>query len=248
MSSGECQAVLVHGAGGGAWEWCLWERELAAAGVVPQAVELRPKAQGYEVRCGGKMVHVECCCDSHGTCVRLCACCVRTTLCVCVCIRPLVLCVHSWIHRQVDGDGHEPITPPLSHRPSASPFVSPSASPFVSPSASPFVGQVTSFQDYVDQVVEFSLAACRAPTPPPGARGTGGTGGTGSTPPDGAESGMPSEKEKEKKTLLVLVGASMGGMVVLKAAERINKASAPRARLAAVVLVCSTVPGLGFRV
>ena len=59
---------------------------------------------------------------------------------------------------------------------------------------------------------------------------------------------MPSEKEKEKKTLLVLVGASMGGMVVLKAAERINKASAPRARRAAVVLVCSTVPGLGFRV
>jgi hypothetical protein len=101
MSSGECQAVLVHGAGGGAWEWCLWERELAAAGMVPRAVELRPKAQGYEVRCGGKMVHVECaclicCCDSHGTCVRLSVCarvCVRTTVCVCVYIpSPCAMC------------------------------------------------------------------------------------------------------------------------------------------------------------
>ena len=122
MSNCECQAVLVHGAGGGAWEWCLWERELAAAGVVPRAVELRPTAQGYEVRYGGRVVHVGfvclihiqsrghilsientfylavvhvecvcliCCCESHGTCVRLCVCvheCVRTTVCVCVCI------------------------------------------------------------------------------------------------------------------------------------------------------------------
>lgn len=91
MSSGECQAVLVHGAGGGAWEWCLWERELAAAGVVPLAVELRPRAQGYEVRCGGRMVHVECvrlicCCDSHDTCVCLCVC-ARVCAHDCLCVR-----------------------------------------------------------------------------------------------------------------------------------------------------------------
>jgi pimeloyl-ACP methyl ester carboxylesterase len=76
-------------------------------------------------------------------------------------------------------------------------------------------GQATTFKDYVDQVVEHSLAAC-------------------------LESETPCEK-------LVLVGASMGGMLVLKAAERIHEAllappQAPAVRLAAVVLVCSAVP------
>ncbi|RZA36114.1 MAG: alpha/beta hydrolase [Lysobacteraceae bacterium] len=39
-------AVLVHGAGGGAWEWNLWRPVLAAAGWEVDALELQPAAAG----------------------------------------------------------------------------------------------------------------------------------------------------------------------------------------------------------
>ena len=36
------QALLIHGAGGGAWEWAVWHRVLAARGIEAAAVELVP--------------------------------------------------------------------------------------------------------------------------------------------------------------------------------------------------------------
>ena len=50
------EVVLVHGAGGGSWEWVLWERELAAAGMRPRPIELMPVQQGYEVRLKSKPI------------------------------------------------------------------------------------------------------------------------------------------------------------------------------------------------
>ena len=38
------RVLLVHGAGGGAWEYCLWMPVLRAAGWSPEAVELQPRA------------------------------------------------------------------------------------------------------------------------------------------------------------------------------------------------------------
>jgi hypothetical protein len=43
------EAVLVHGAGGGAWEWLQWEEALEARGIASRPIELEPCAQGYEV-------------------------------------------------------------------------------------------------------------------------------------------------------------------------------------------------------
>ncbi len=39
-------AVLVHGAGGGAWEWNVWLGVLRAHGIDPHALELQPTAAG----------------------------------------------------------------------------------------------------------------------------------------------------------------------------------------------------------
>ena len=39
-------AVLIHGAGGGAWEWAIWQRILAAHGLAADAVELEPAPPG----------------------------------------------------------------------------------------------------------------------------------------------------------------------------------------------------------
>ena len=39
-------ALLVHGAGGGAWEWNRWRSVLQAHAIAAQAVELQPTAQG----------------------------------------------------------------------------------------------------------------------------------------------------------------------------------------------------------
>jgi predicted alpha/beta hydrolase family esterase len=39
-------ALLVHGAGGGAWEWNVWRRVFAAAGVRADAIELVPAPRG----------------------------------------------------------------------------------------------------------------------------------------------------------------------------------------------------------
>jgi pimeloyl-ACP methyl ester carboxylesterase len=38
--------VLVHGAGGGAWEWLVWQRVLAARGVAVHVVDLQPARAG----------------------------------------------------------------------------------------------------------------------------------------------------------------------------------------------------------
>jgi pimeloyl-ACP methyl ester carboxylesterase len=40
------QALLIHGAGGGGWEWNVWRRVLAAAGVASTAVDLQPHRDG----------------------------------------------------------------------------------------------------------------------------------------------------------------------------------------------------------
>lgn len=40
------QAVLIHGAGGGAWEWAIWSRVLTAAGWNVRARDLVPAASG----------------------------------------------------------------------------------------------------------------------------------------------------------------------------------------------------------
>ena len=39
-------ALLVHGAGGGAWEWAVWRRVFAAAGLRADAIELEPATNG----------------------------------------------------------------------------------------------------------------------------------------------------------------------------------------------------------
>src|SRR5688500_5816290 len=39
-------AVLVHGAGGGAWEWNVWRAVFAARGIDVVAPDLRPVAAG----------------------------------------------------------------------------------------------------------------------------------------------------------------------------------------------------------
>lgn len=43
---GEVSALLVHGAGGGGWEWRVWEAVWRAHGVATRAPDLRPCAQG----------------------------------------------------------------------------------------------------------------------------------------------------------------------------------------------------------
>jgi pimeloyl-ACP methyl ester carboxylesterase len=42
------RALLVHGAGGGAWEWEAWVPALVARGIEPLAIELAPAAGGLE--------------------------------------------------------------------------------------------------------------------------------------------------------------------------------------------------------
>lgn len=42
-------AVLVHGAGGGAWEWNVWVGVMRAYGIDPHAVELQPTAAGLGI-------------------------------------------------------------------------------------------------------------------------------------------------------------------------------------------------------
>lgn len=44
-------ALLVHGAGGGAWEWRIWVGVLRAQGVAVEAIELRPGAGGLAATC-----------------------------------------------------------------------------------------------------------------------------------------------------------------------------------------------------
>ncbi|GAB3349947.1 alpha/beta fold hydrolase [Lysobacter tyrosinilyticus] len=46
MPSSVRHALLLHGAGGGAWEWNLWRAVLAASGVEPVALDLQPTAAG----------------------------------------------------------------------------------------------------------------------------------------------------------------------------------------------------------
>ena len=41
-----CNALLVHGAGGGAWEWNLWRGVLEAHAIAAHALELQPAARG----------------------------------------------------------------------------------------------------------------------------------------------------------------------------------------------------------
>lgn len=41
-----CNALLVHGAGGGAWEWDLWRGVLEAHAIAVHALELQPAATG----------------------------------------------------------------------------------------------------------------------------------------------------------------------------------------------------------
>ncbi|MEO6103967.1 MAG: alpha/beta fold hydrolase [Pseudoxanthomonas sp.] len=43
---GACSALLVHGAGGGAWEWNLWRGVLEAHAFAVHALELQPAAAG----------------------------------------------------------------------------------------------------------------------------------------------------------------------------------------------------------
>ncbi|RDY67128.1 alpha/beta fold hydrolase [Lysobacter soli] len=42
------RAVLVHGAGGGGWEWNVWRRVFAALGIEAQALDLQPAEDGLE--------------------------------------------------------------------------------------------------------------------------------------------------------------------------------------------------------
>ncbi len=37
---------MLHGAGGGAWEWAVWQRVFAAAGIATVAADLQPAARG----------------------------------------------------------------------------------------------------------------------------------------------------------------------------------------------------------
>ena len=98
--------------------------------------------------------------------------------------------------------------------------------PLVSPTSSLTPKQKTEFSDYVDQVVAHSLSRDLAGPANGGEADTGGdlsVGGLG-----------------ERGGGVVLVGASMGGMLVLKAVHRIQMSNTQR--VIAVVLVCSTVP------
>jgi pimeloyl-ACP methyl ester carboxylesterase len=40
------KALLIHGAGGGAWEWQCWQPAFAAGGLESEAIELEPAAEG----------------------------------------------------------------------------------------------------------------------------------------------------------------------------------------------------------
>src|SRR5688572_16462314 len=40
------EVVLVHGAGGGAWEWAIWRRVFAAHGFAARAIELDAAPEG----------------------------------------------------------------------------------------------------------------------------------------------------------------------------------------------------------
>lgn len=40
------ETVFVHGAGGGAWEWTIWQRVFAAYGLASRAIELAPSPAG----------------------------------------------------------------------------------------------------------------------------------------------------------------------------------------------------------
>jgi len=42
------RALLLHGAGGGAWEWTVWQRVFAAHGIAAHAPDLQPDAAGLE--------------------------------------------------------------------------------------------------------------------------------------------------------------------------------------------------------
>jgi len=100
--------------------------------------------------------------------------------------------------------------------------------PLVSPTSSLTPKQKTEFSDYVDQVVAHSLSRDLAGPANGGEADTGGdlsVGGLG-----------------ERGGGVVLVGASMGGMLVLKAVHRIQMSNTQR--VIGVVLVCSTVPVL----
>src|SRR5687768_3584762 len=44
-------AVLVHGAGGGGWEWNVWRRVFAAHGLETDALDLRPVDAGLPATC-----------------------------------------------------------------------------------------------------------------------------------------------------------------------------------------------------
>ena len=46
MAAGDWAALLVHGAGGGGWEWDVWRGVFEAAGVRTQAPNLRPSPHG----------------------------------------------------------------------------------------------------------------------------------------------------------------------------------------------------------
>jgi pimeloyl-ACP methyl ester carboxylesterase len=39
-------ALLIHGAGGGSWEWNVWRRVFAAAGIASTAIDLQPHRDG----------------------------------------------------------------------------------------------------------------------------------------------------------------------------------------------------------
>jgi pimeloyl-ACP methyl ester carboxylesterase len=46
VPAGKVRAVFVHGAGGGGWEWSIWQRVFAAHGVASCAPDLQPVARG----------------------------------------------------------------------------------------------------------------------------------------------------------------------------------------------------------
>lgn len=48
QASTTARAVLVHGAGGGGWEWNVWRRVFAAHGIQAVAPDLQPAAGGLE--------------------------------------------------------------------------------------------------------------------------------------------------------------------------------------------------------
>ena len=48
MRPATLNAVFIHGAGGGGWEWAIWARVLAARGFAVMAPDLQPAAAGIE--------------------------------------------------------------------------------------------------------------------------------------------------------------------------------------------------------